>query len=240
LQNTTNDWRFEKAPHVEKAGVRAYVGVPLKFETELGEHVAFGSLCVVSSSRQDPLSKTLEQVLVRLADWIVTDIVHSARTRRQRERRRMLELLSEAQQQCDSQVNMDEEIPRLLQEVYPDTKISINQIIDNKIALDGGTSFRTSELDQGLWEDTACKWQYADISVTFNDLALTASTDFDYAIEKLNHSDMTAPRAVRAIAAQCTTQHATKFLVVASNDFKMVFDDVDSWFVHMCAVSNEI
>lgn len=62
--------------------------------------------------------------------------------------------------------------------------------------------------------------------------------DFDYAIENLNHLDMTAPRPVRAIAAQCTSQRAAMFLVVASNDFKMVFDDMDSWFVHMCAVSN--
>lgn len=62
--------------------------------------------------------------------------------------------------------------------------------------------------------------------------------DFDYAIENLNHLDMTAPRPVRAIAAQCTSQRAAMFLVVASNDLKMVFDDIDSWFVHMCAVSN--
>jgi hypothetical protein len=69
------------------------------------------------------------------------------------------------------------------------------------------------------------------------DLCLIAFADFDYAIEKLNHLDMTAPRPVRAIAAQCTSQRAAMFLVVASNDFKMVFDDIDAWFVHMCAVS---
>jgi len=62
--------------------------------------------------------------------------------------------------------------------------------------------------------------------------------DFDYAIENLNHLDMTAPRPVRAIAAQCTSQRAAMFLAVASNDLKMVFDDIDSWFVHMCAVSD--
>ena len=39
--------------------------------------------------------------LVRLADWIVADIVHSARARRQRERRRMMELLDVAQKQID-------------------------------------------------------------------------------------------------------------------------------------------
>lgn len=214
MQNMAIDWRFEKSPHVEQGGLRAYAGVPLRFETEFGEHVAFGSLCVASNSPQEPLSKTVQQALARLADWIVADIVHSARARRQRERRRMLELLSQAQQHCDDHVNMEEAIPRMLQDVYPNTEVSINLITDGQATLNGGTSFRTCELEQGLWEDTAY---------------------FDYAIENLNHSDMTAPRAVRVIAAQCTSQRAAMFLVVASNDLKMVFDDIDSWFVHMCA-----
>ncbi|CAN9196352.1 unnamed protein product [Alternaria alternata] len=176
MQNMAIDWRFEKSPHVEQGGLRAYAGVPLRFETEFGEHVAFGSLCVASNSPQEPLSKTVQQALARLADWIVADIVHSARARRQRERRRMLELLSQAQQDCDDHVNMEEAIPRMLQDVYPNTEVSINLITDGQATLNGGTSFRTCELEQGLWEDTA-----------------------------------------------------------SSNDLKMVFDDIDSWFVHMCA-----
>ncbi len=152
-----NDWRFEKSPHVEQGGLRAYAGVPLRFETEFGEHVAFGSLCVASNSPQEPLSNLVQQSLARLADWIVTDIVQSARLRRQRERRRMLELLSRSQQQCEDHMDMEEAIPRMLEDVYPNTQVSINQITDNQITLDGGTSFSTSELEQGLWEDTACK-----------------------------------------------------------------------------------
>ncbi|KAI4656693.1 uncharacterized protein J4E78_006584 [Alternaria triticimaculans] len=214
LQNMAEDWRFEKSPHVEQGGLRAYAGVPLRFDTEFGEHVAFGSLCVASNSPQEPLSPSVQQALARLADWIVTDIVHSARARRQKERRRMLELLSQAQQQCDNHHNMEEVIPRMLEDVYLNTQVSIHQTTDSHITFAGGTRFRTSELEQGLWEDTAY---------------------FDYAIENLNHLDMTAPRPVRAIAAQCTSQRAAMFLVVASNDLKMVFDDIDSWFVHMCA-----
>lgn len=152
------DWRFEKSPHVEQGGLRAYAGVPLRFDTEFGEHVAFGSLCVASNSPQEPLSPLVQQSLARLADWIVMDIVHSARARRQKERRRMLELLSEAQQQCDNHHNMEEVIPRMLEDVYLNTRVSIYQITDSHITLPGGTSFRTSELEQGLWEDTACRW----------------------------------------------------------------------------------
>ncbi|KAL1801512.1 hypothetical protein ACET3X_001854 [Alternaria dauci] len=214
MQNMALDWRFEKSPHVEQGGLRAYAGVPLRFDTEFGEHVAFGSLCVASNSPQEPLSKAVQQALARLADWIVADIVHSARARRQRERRRMLELLSQAQQQCDEHINMEEAIPQILQEVYPNTEVSIDLITDGQVNLVCGTSFRTCDLEQGLWEDTAY---------------------FDYAIENLNHLDMTAPRAVRVIAAQCTSQRAAMFLVVGSKDLKMVFDDIDSWFVHMCA-----
>jgi GAF domain-containing protein len=152
-----DDWRFEKSPHVEQGGLRAYAGVPLRFETEFGEHVAFGSLCVASNSPQEPLPALVQQSLARLADWIVTDIVHSARLRRQRERRRMLELLSRSQQQCEDHMDMEEAIPRMLEDVYPNTQVSINQITDSQISLGGGTSFSTSELEQGLWEDTACK-----------------------------------------------------------------------------------
>jgi signal transduction histidine kinase/CheY-like chemotaxis protein len=208
-----NDWRFEKSPHVDQGGLRAYAGVPLKFETEFGEHVAFGSLCVASNSAEALLSKSEQQSLVRLADWVVTDIVHSARIRRQQERRRMMELISSAQQQCDNHVNMEETIPELLREVYSGTTVSLHHTRDGQVTL-GATTFRTAELQLGLWEDT----QY-----------------FDYIIEKANHLDVKTSRAVRAIAAQCTNQRTPTFLVVASNDFRMVFDDVDSWFVHMCA-----
>jgi hypothetical protein len=135
---------------------------------------------------------------------------------------------------------MEEAIPRMLEEVYLNTEVSINQTIDSKIILGGGAKFRTSELEQGLWEDTACKWQRTDPCVTFTDLALSSTTDFDYAIEKLNHLDMTAPHVIRAIVAQYTTQRAAMFLVIASNDLKMVFDDIDSRFVQMYAVSSKI
>ncbi|RMZ74576.1 histidine kinase HHK3p [Pyrenophora seminiperda CCB06] len=214
LPNMVNDWRFKHSPHVEIGGLRAYAGVPLKFETEFGQHVAFGSLCVASNSPQELLSKTVQQSLARLADWIVADIVHSARGRRQRERRRMLELLSHAQQQCDEHVDMEQAIPNMICQVYPYAQVTVNQVINGQLLLDCGTTFSTSRLEQGLWEDT---------------------TYFDHAIKTMNHLDMTAPRAVRVIAAQCTSQRAPTFLVVACNDLKMVFDDVDSWFVNASA-----
>lgn len=212
-----NDWRFEKSPHVEVGGLRAYAGVPLKFETEFGQHVAFGSLCVASNSPEELLSPVVQQSLIRLADGIVSDIVHSARARRQKERRRMLELICDAQRHCDEHADMEQEIPKIVQEIYPGMEVVIRKTTDGCISLESGTTFSTCELEHGLWEDT----DY-----------------FDYAIEHLNHLDMTAPRAVRAIAAQCASQTVPTFLVVACNDLKRIFDDVDSWFLQACAVSS--
>jgi hypothetical protein len=210
------DWRFEKSPHVEIGGLRAYAGVPLKFETEFGQHVAFGSLCVASNSPEKLLCPLMQQSLIRLADGIVSDIVHSARARRQSERRRMFQLIYDAQRLFEEHANMEQEIPKMLQEIYPGMEVTIQKTTDGRISLGNGTGFSTRELEHGLWEDT----DY-----------------FDYAIQQLNHLDMTAPRAVRAIVAQCSSQCVPTFLVVACNDFKRVFDDVDSWFVQTCAVS---
>lgn len=211
------DWRFEKSPHVEIGGLRSYAGVPLKFETEFGQHMAFGSLCVASNSPQEQLAPSVQQGLVRIADAIVSDIVHSARARRQKERRRMLELICDAQRLCDEHANMEEEIPKMLQEIYPDMEATIKRTTDGSISFECGTAFSTSDLEQGLWEDT----EY-----------------FDYAIKRLNHLDMTASRPVRAVAIRCASQYVPTFLVVACNDLKRVFDDVDSWFVQTCAVSS--
>ncbi|KAH7383212.1 hypothetical protein BKA66DRAFT_463353 [Pyrenochaeta sp. MPI-SDFR-AT-0127] len=214
LLNMVDDWRFKESPHVEQGGLRSYAGVPLRFETEFGEHVAFGSLCVASNSPQEQLSTSQQRSLARLADWIVSDIVHSARARRQRERRRMLEILTKVQKLCDEDVNMEEVIPEMLREVYPSTTVAIHQATDGKIDLEGGTIFRTSELEHGLWED--CNY-------------------FDYVIKELNHQEMVASRVVRVISTQCVSQRTPTFLVVGSKDFRLVFDDVDSWFVQMFA-----
>jgi signal transduction histidine kinase/ActR/RegA family two-component response regulator len=208
------DWRFEQSPHVAQGGLGAYAGVPLRFETEFGEHVAFGSLCVASNSAQGELSQAQQRSLAWLADWVVADIIHSARARRQRERRRMLELISEMQKQCDQGANMESVVLELIREVFPSTAVGFHVAKDGQIDLDCGYNFHASDLEHGLWED--CDY-------------------FDYMIQEHNHQVMVAPRTVRVIAAQCTSQSSPTYLVVGSRDFRHVFDDIDSWFVHMCA-----
>jgi signal transduction histidine kinase/CheY-like chemotaxis protein len=208
------DWRFKLSPHVDEGGLRAYAGVPLRFETEYDQHVAFGSLCVASNSPQAELSGDQQRTLVGLADWIVADIIHSARGRRQRERRRMAELTTQLQKMCENGVNMEETILETLRDVYPATTVEIRRTTTGQIQLEGGTDFRTSELDQGLWEDWDC---------------------IDHMIKEFNHHDMVAPKIVRLVATHCASEETPTYLIVGSKDFRFVFDDVDSGFVQTCA-----
>ncbi|KAF2690448.1 hypothetical protein K458DRAFT_399757 [Lentithecium fluviatile CBS 122367] len=209
LLNMVEDWRFRESPHVRHGGLRAYAGVPLRFETEFGEHVAFGSLCVASNSEQHPLSQSQQIALARLADWIVADIVHSARVRRQRERRWMQELLSQAQKQCDRHEDFEEAVIETLHQVYPTSTISIQQLHNRQVSFEGRIDIPIEEFDHGLWEDV---------------------NYFDYLIENLNHQDLIAPRVVRVVGAECEDARIPTFLVVGSKDFRRVFDDVDSWW----------
>src|SRR5271168_4003661 len=95
------DWRFQESPYVESGGLRAYAGAPLRLQNEFGDCVGIGSLCVASSTSQEPLTKPQQDTLACLADWVVSDIVQCARARRQRERHRMSELISKAQGEMD-------------------------------------------------------------------------------------------------------------------------------------------
>lgn len=208
------DWRFTESPQVASCGLRAYAGVPLHFETEHGEFVAFGSLCVASNSPQKSLSKSQQSALGRLANWIVADIIHSARARRQRDRRAMLAQLAKAQKQCDSGMDMEVCLLEMLREVYPSATVGVHRTTEGQFVLEGGTPFRPSDLEDGLWED---------------------GDYFDHVIKKSNHLDMVAPRVVRVIAAACASQRTPTYLVVGSRDFRTVYDDIDAWFVHMCA-----
>jgi signal transduction histidine kinase/CheY-like chemotaxis protein len=214
MLNMAKDWRFKGSPHVEIGGLRAYCGVPLRFETEFGEHVAFGSLCVASNSEEKPLSKEQQVSLARLADWIVADIVSSARSRRQRERRRMQDLLVQAQRRCDMEYNMEKEILTILHSVYPSSTASIRISQNEQIDMGDGTSFPISEIESNLWED--CDY-------------------FDYLIREHNHRDPVASRTIRSIVAPCANARTPTYLVVGCNDFRVVFDDIDAWFVQMCS-----
>lgn len=210
------DWRFRESPHVEVGGLRAYAGAPLRFETEFGDHVAFGSLCVASNSPQEPLSKEQQRSLARLADWIVADIVHAHRARRQRERRQMMDRLGQLQNLLETDVNVEEAVKDTLRKVYPGTLVKIMQAQGDDLNLGDGTNVLTADIEHGLWED---------------------GDYFEYLIENLNHQEPVSHRSIRTVSSQCASQRIPTFLVVGTRDFRDVYDDIDAWFVQMCAAT---
>jgi signal transduction histidine kinase/ActR/RegA family two-component response regulator len=210
----SHDWRFSNSPHVAEGGLRAYAGVPLRFQTEFDQHIALGSLCVASNSPQAELSADQQRSLARLADWIVADIITSAKARRQQQQQRMNEMIAQMQKLCDNGANMEDAILCMLRETYPDATVGISRTTTGYIQLESGIKFDPSELDNGLWEDG----EHLDLLVT-----------------EFNHRDLVVPRVVRVIGAQCTTQETPTFLLVCSKDFSYIFDDVDSGFVNTCA-----
>ncbi|KAL7905448.1 histidine kinase HHK3 [Trichoderma velutinum] len=215
LPNMMEDWRFRNSPYVESGGLRAYAGAPLRLQNESGDCVSLGSLCVTSRTSQEPLTKSQQQTLARLADWVVADIIQCARARRQRERRRMSELISSAQAEADK-TDSEEPILRILRTTYPDAAVNLQSSKEACVEIEDHDPIPLADFDGGLWEDT----DYLD--------------DF---INNSNQKAFPSTRVVRAIVASCDTLAGPSLLVVASKDFRLVFDDIDSWFVHTCATT---
>ncbi|KAM5344066.1 hypothetical protein ACJ41O_012603 [Fusarium nematophilum] len=213
LPNMMEDWRFRASPYVEQGGLTAYAGVPLRMLHDSGECVGLGSLCVASPVSQDPLSKPQQQTLARLADWIVADIVQCARARRQRERHRMSELVAAVQRETEDTLS-EEPILRIVRAAYPNAAVRLQLSRGDRIETDGGRPVFSHDLENGLWEDTAY---------------------IDEFIATSNQQDPPSDKVVRFIAAQCDSMLGPSLLVVATTDFRQIFDDVDSWFVQTCA-----
>ncbi|UKZ84147.1 uncharacterized protein TrAFT101_000068 [Trichoderma asperellum] len=212
LPNMMEDWRFRESPYVEQGGLIAYAGVPLRMQHESGECVGLGSLCVASATSQPPLSKQQQQTLARLADWIVADIVQCTRARRQRERHRLAELIATVENVSDDHDPQDS-VLSILRTAYPDESISIQSSEIDQFA-NSRHSGLPSDLNNGLWEDTAY---------------------IDEFIETSNHSDTPKDRVVRIFSAQCESKLGHSILAVATKDFRRIFDDVDAWFIQTCA-----
>ncbi|KAH8880955.1 hypothetical protein GQ53DRAFT_703049 [Thozetella sp. PMI_491] len=213
LPNMQEDWRFQDSPYVERGGLLAYAGVPLRVQHESGDTVGLGSLCVASSTPQEPLTKSQHLTLARLADWLVQDIVQCTRARRQRERRRMADLIAAAQKETEVSAS-DEPVMRILKAVYPDAITSVQSSTPSHIELPGRTPILLSDLEDGVWEDVDC---------------------LDDHIANSNQRDLPSATPVRVMAAPCESISGPSLLVVASKDFRLVFDDVDTWFVKTCA-----
>lgn len=213
LPNMMEDWRFRESPYVEQGGLTAYAGVPLRMLHESGEAVGLGSLCVASATSQEPLTQPQQQTLARLGDWIVSDIVQYARARRQRERSRLSELIAEVEKNAED-TEAEEPVLQILRKAYPDAAISLQSSQADRIETEARRPISSSDLENGLWEDTAY---------------------IDEFIAGSNQQDPPTEKVVRFVAFHCETTLGPSLLVVATKDFRMIFDDVDYWFVQTCA-----
>lgn len=215
LPNMANDWRFKETPNVAQAGMRSYAGAQLRCQAPSGEVIALGSLCIASNSEQPPLSPSQQTSLVRFADLLSADIINHSREERRRQRHRMAQLLAE--RRTDDPENSETQILDLLREVYPTVSICIiHEASDGRIPLPNHAPIDTVDVMDGLWED---------------------SEFIEELIRTQNYSKLRSPCTVRAIVFPCQTYPVIKYLVVASSQVQLVFDDVDSYFVEKCATS---
>ncbi|KAH6683526.1 histidine kinase HHK3 [Plectosphaerella plurivora] len=214
MPNMLEDWRFKDSPYVESGKLHAYAGAPLRLQSESGETVGLGSLCVASGTSQAPLTKPQQRAIAYLADWVVSDLVQCARVRRQRERRVMSERIAAAQAEMDLVLG-EEPVLDILRATYPEAAISLRSAKAAHIEVEGRDPLAIAELDNdGVWEDT----DYID--------------DF---ITRSNCFDMPTDRVVRILNANIESPSGSNVLIVASKDFRLIFDDIDLWFVQTCA-----
>ncbi|KAJ4159398.1 uncharacterized protein LMH87_008300 [Akanthomyces muscarius] len=213
LPNLQEDWRFRDCPYAEQGGLLAYAGVPLRMQHESGECVGLGSLCVASNTPQPPLSQQQQQTLTRLADWVVADIVQCTRARRQRERRRLADLVASVENSNENQ-DSHESVLRILRIAYPSEVIRIQPSDADRCDVNGPDTVLPPGLKNGLWEDTA----YVDEFIATS-----------------NQNATPTDRIVRLMSSQCDTELGHSLLVVGTKDFRRIFDDVDAWFLQACA-----
>ncbi|KAI0440578.1 hypothetical protein F4803DRAFT_552963 [Xylaria telfairii] len=207
----SKDWRFRHSPHSEIGGLRSYAGAPLRLMTDDGIEIPLGSLCVASDTPQKPLGKAQRECLVSFSELISTAIASHTRQRRLKKRQDMTESLSVLASTIDAE-DYEETAIHGIQQVYPDAHVSLQDTIDGRVPVKGRSAIRLSDVEGGLWEDTAL---------------------IDQAIMSSNFDELQPDQTVRAVIARCGS--SDKYVVVSGLDIHHVFDDFDAWFISKAA-----
>jgi hypothetical protein len=206
-----------RSPFVTDHGLVSYVGTPLRLVCDgTGENVVIGTLCAVSYNTAAPaLDARDHQILMRFADIMVHDIVKRARAARLAEQHRMdhviRNLVSEAHMG-----NSADLVLGALQEIYPNTNVSLQHRSDDSIELRGIDQIRYEQCSNGLYE------------------AITEVEAHIYNFNHLPDSSHPRDRTLRAVVTECPGIPHT-YLVVQTSDLAHIFDDVDVDFVRSCA-----
>lgn len=213
LPDMASDWRFRQSP-VAQGGLRGYAGAQLRCKAPTGESVALGSLCLASNSVQPSLTLAQQNALVRFADMLSAEVVGHSREGRRRQRLYMAQLLAECR--LDELQDAETRILDVIREVYPAACVKSLELVDNAVPLPTHAPIDLDDIKEGLWEDVEM---------------------IEELIRTNNHAKLKTSRTVRAIIHPVQTYPVVRYLVVASTQIQLVFDDVDSWFVEKCAAS---
>ncbi|KAF2155246.1 hypothetical protein K461DRAFT_326953 [Myriangium duriaei CBS 260.36] len=219
VADMSDDWRFKASPHVDKGGIRSYAGTSLRCQVETGESIALGSLCVASNTPGKALSASQQSTLVRFANMLSNEIVDRSRAMRREQQQYMHELLSSVT--ANSEIDaMETRTFGILHEIYAHATIGLRDTRAQSVALPDGQLVPLSDFHSGVWED---------------------SQSIDTLIITQNQSEIISTRFVRALIGVLRAQTEAKALVVASTDVRLVFDDIDAWFVDRCsAILNHV
>jgi GAF domain-containing protein len=57
ITDTSEDWRFKHSPLVKFGGIKSYAGTPLRLMADNGVEIPLGTLCVASTTPQEPLGQ---------------------------------------------------------------------------------------------------------------------------------------------------------------------------------------
>ncbi|KAJ4355218.1 hypothetical protein N0V95_003113 [Ascochyta clinopodiicola] len=125
----------------------------------------------------------------------------------------MVDLIAAVQKETDDAVS-EETLIQILRTTYPDALVALHSSKAGHIEAEGRGPVPLLDLSDGLWED---------------------SDYIDEFIARSNHRELPTDRVVRIITAQCEGVSGQLYLTVATKDFRLVFDDIDAWFVQTCA-----
>ncbi|PSK54090.1 Hybrid signal transduction protein dokA [Elsinoe australis] len=213
IPDMSEDWRFKDSPQVIHGGLRSYAGTALRFDIDGEGAVALGAVCVASNTPHASLTKFQKDALLRLSDMITTEIVDRQRLSRRDTQRLMNERVTRATSLNDPD-KVEKAIMSILKETYPDSHVDVCHARTNYIALDHDREIPLSDIDHGLWEDSAL---------------------IDQLIVTSNHLELKSEHMVRAVVGRFWSSPVTNVLVVCTNEVTHVYDDIDAWFVDRCS-----
>ncbi|KAI1367919.1 hypothetical protein F5Y08DRAFT_336193 [Xylaria arbuscula] len=211
ILDMAKDWRFRHSPHSEIGGLRSYAGAPLRLTADDGTEVPLGSLCVASDTPQEPLKPSQRESLISFSELISTAIASHTQRRRLKKRQEMNDILGILRTKLDAD-NYEEGTAAIIQKAYPGAHVALHAAYDGLVPVKGRPAIKLSDVEGGLWEDTAL---------------------IEQTIMAENFDELHPSQTVRAIVARCGSSET--FVIVSGLDIHHVFDNFDAWFIFKAA-----